>query len=69
MISPDVLREQISLLRKILAKWANTLETGLPSVELPAPEERLVKLLTELQSELRLCGDLCHSVAAHLADD
>jgi hypothetical protein len=67
-ISPQVLLEELSSIKKILEKWEADVQSGIPVVELEAPAEHYTWFIRQLCGELELCASRLHNLGASLLD-
>lgn len=53
-ISSRVLLTEVQTAKAILTKWEESIQTGVPAVDLPAPPDRLEDWLREFCGEVRV---------------
>ena len=68
-ISKAVLKEEITLAQRILNKWQQRLDDGIPYVELPAEEHQFEAFRKELVGEFQLIASKFDGMATIMAED
>lgn len=68
-ISRLVLKEELELTRRILSKWADKFNVGIPGEDMPATEQALDDFLRELCGEFTLCASKLEHISNILSDD
>jgi|WetSurMetagenome_2_1015567.scaffolds.fasta_scaffold08238_3 hypothetical protein len=69
-VSPDLVHEELESIIKIVSKWRDAVNTGVPGVDIPGAdaEEALDNFLRELVGELLLAAGKTHNLALVLAE-
>ncbi len=62
-ISKAVLKEEINLALRVLNKWDQKMDAGIPGVEFPAAEDQLHDFLRELCGEFMLLSGKLENIA------
>lgn len=68
-VSSPVILSELESLKVIAEKWIEKIQTGIPGVDLPAPDDRLELFLRELCGELLLCAGKCESLSTVLSGE
>lgn len=68
-VNPETIHDELTGARKIIEKWLETLDRGLPVIDEPGSEERLELLMREFCGELRVCAGKCANLAEVLSGD
>lgn len=63
MISKAVMTEELNMAIKILVKWQQRFEEGLPGVDMPAPDDHVTECFSEMTSEFQLVAGKLDSLA------
>jgi hypothetical protein len=69
-ISKEVLKEEITLAQRILNKWQNKLDEGIPGVDIPAGDElQFEAFRKEMVGEFQLVASKFDGMASIMAED
>lgn len=67
-VSKGVICEELNLAIRILTKWKESAEEGIPVVDVRMPPEELHDWLRNFYGELNIVSDKCASLAARLLE-
>jgi hypothetical protein len=68
-INTETIHDELAGAKKIIEKWLETLDKGLPVIDEPGSEEQLELLMREFCGELRVCAGKCANLAEVLSGD
>jgi len=68
-VSPDLISSELESAKKILEKWIEKVNSGLPVIDEPGDDQQLDLLIRELCGELRVCAGKCGNLAEILLGD
>lgn len=68
-VNPDTIVEELEGTQKLIQKWINRLNSGLPAIDQPGAEEELELLMREFCGELRICAGKCANLSEVLLND
>jgi hypothetical protein len=68
-ISKAVLREELNLAQRILTKWQEKLEAGIPGVDFPVDDMAFDSFLREAVGELMVVSGKLENIATLLSED
>jgi hypothetical protein len=69
-INPETIYEELQSVEKVVAKWRESIGTGIVGIDKPAPdaEARLEAYMREFVGELLLVSGKCQNMALILAE-
>lgn len=68
-VNPATITEELQAARKILDKWVERMNAGLPTIDHPGSEEQLELLMREFCGELKICAGKCATLSEVLLGD